>query len=32
MFEWLSELAREKLYLSTGIHISGNKELITDNC
>lgn len=32
MFEWLSELAREKLYLNTGIHISGNKELIIDNC
>ena len=32
MFEWLSELAREKLFLSEGIHISENKELIIDNC
>ena len=32
MFEWLSELAREKLYLNTGMHISGNSELIIDNC
>lgn len=32
MFEWLSELTREKLYLSTGMHLSGNNELIIDNC
>ena len=32
MFERLAELAREKLYLETGIHIAGNKELVIDNC
>lgn len=32
MFEWLAELTRETLYLNTGIHISGNNELIIDNC
>jgi len=32
MFEWLSELTRDTLYLNSGIHISDNKELIIDNC
>jgi sporulation protein YqfC len=32
MFEWLAELTRETLYLNTSIHISGNNELIIDNC
>ncbi len=32
MFEWLSELGKEKLCLDTGIHISGNRELIIDSC
>ena len=32
MFEWLADLAREKLYLEAGMHISGNSELIMDNC
>ena len=32
MFEWLAELAREKLYLETNIHISGRNELILDSC
>ena len=32
MFEWFAELARETLYLNTSIHISGNNELIIDNC
>ena len=32
MFEWLAELASEKLYLKTNIHISGRNELIIDGC
>ncbi len=32
MFEWLAALTRETLYLDSGIHISGNNELIIDNC
>lgn len=32
MFEWLAELTRETLYLNTSMHISGNNELIIDNC
>lgn len=32
MFEWLAELAREKLYLESNIHISGSNELVIDGC
>lgn len=32
MFERLAEFTRDTLYLSSGIHISGNNELIIDNC
>lgn len=32
MFDWLAELTRETLYLDSGMHISGNKELIIDKC
>ena len=31
MFEWLTELTNEPLYLDTGIHIAGRNEII-DSC
>lgn len=32
MFERLAEFTRETLYLDSGLHLSGNNELIIDNC
>jgi len=32
MFEWLTELTRQSLYLDTSMHISGRNELIIENC
>lgn len=32
MFERFAELAREKLYLNSGIHISGKNEIVIDSC
>ncbi len=32
MFERLAELAREKLYLESSIHISANNEFIIEGC
>ena len=32
MFERFAELAREKLCLNSGIHISGKNEIVIDSC
>lgn len=32
MFEKLSDKAREDLFLETGLHLAGNRELTVENC
>ena len=32
MFDKLSEKARESLFLDSGIHIEGNREVLIENC